>query len=200
MPHIPVHTALLTPAPFAPVSVADLQSHTVVEHNDDDDLLAIYIDAATAQVQADTGRAIVKQQWQAGFECFPAVIYLPKPPLLAVESVKYYDTDGIEQTLDPADYQVSKIGIVGRIAPAPGLSWPSVQAGRFNGVNVGYQAGHVDVVDGVAQSEAPAQLRQAIYLLAAHFYENREATAPGSINETPMAYQMLVDSLAVSGL
>lgn len=200
MRHIPAHTALLTPAPFAPVSVAELQSHTVVEHNDDDDLLAIYIDAATAQVQADTGRAIVKQQWQADLECFPAVIYLPKPPLLAVESVKYYDTDGTQQTLDPAAYQVSAVGIVGRLAPAPGLSWPSVQAGRFNGVVVVYQAGHVDVVAGVGQSDAPAQLCQAIYLLAAHFYENREATTPGNANDTPMAYQMLVDSLTVSGL
>lgn len=199
MRHIPVHTALLTPAPLAPVSVADLQSHSVIPDNDDD-LLAIYIDAATAQVQADTGRAIVKQQWQASLECFPAVIYLPKPPLLAVESIKYFDTDGVEQTLDPASYQVSKIGIVGRIAPAPGLSWPSVQTGRFNGVNVVYQAGHVDIIDDVVQGEAPAQLRQAIYLLAAHFYENREASAPGNISETPMAYQMLVDSMAVSGL
>ena len=200
MQHVPAHTALLTAAAFAPVSVADLQSHSVVEHNDDDDLLAAYIDTATAQVQADTGCAIVKQQWQADYECFPAVIYLRKPPLLAVESVKYYDTDGILQTLDPADYQVATSGIVGRIAPAPTKSWPSVQAGRFNGVSVTYQAGYVDVVNGTAQGEAPVLLKQAIYVLAAHFYENRESTTPGNISETPMAYQMLIASHTVSGV
>ncbi|MEZ0147959.1 MAG: phage head-tail connector protein [Candidatus Reddybacter sp.] len=201
MQHVPVHTALLTAAPFAPVSVVDLQSHVVVEHNDDDDLLAIYIDAAVAQVQADTGCAIVKQQWQADYECFPDVIRLSKPPLLAVESVKYYDTDGNLQTLDPADYQVATSGIVGRIAPAPTKSWPSVQAGRFNGVSVTYQAGYVDVVGGVAQGEMPVQLRQAVYVLAAHFYENREAVLVGTISkEQPLAYQMLINNHTVSAV
>ncbi len=199
MQHVPAHSLLLTAAAFAPVSVIELQSHSVIEHTADDDLLAFYIAAATAQVESDTGRAIVKQQWQVDYGCFPDIIHLPRPPLLAVESVKYYATDGIQQTLDPAAYQVSASGIVGRIAPAPGFSWPSTQAGRFGAVSVVYQAGHVDVVNGAAVGEAPAMLKQAICVLAAHFYENREATTPGNISETPMAYQMLINGHTVSG-
>lgn len=200
MQHVPAHTTRLTAAPFASVSVIELKSHSVIEFNDDDDLVEAYIAAATARVEFDTGCAIVKQQWQADYACFPDIIRLRKPPLLEVESVKYYDASGIQQTLDPADYQVSASGIVGRIAPAPGLSWPATQAGRFGAVSVVYQAGYVDVINGSASTEAPPLLKQAIFVLAAHFYENREATTPGNISETPMAYQMLVEAHSVSGV
>ena len=200
MQHVPAHTTRLTAAAFAPVSGIELKSHSVIEFDDDDDLVAAYLAAATAQVEFDTGCAIVKQQWQADYACFPDIIHLRKPPLLDVESVKYYDTDGIQQTLDVADYQVSASGIVGRIAPAPGLSWPSTQANRFGAVSVVYQAGYVDVVNGTAVGDAPPMLKQAICVLAAHFYENREATTPGNISETPMAYQMLINGHTVSGV
>ena len=200
MQHVPAHTTRLTAAPFAPVSGIELKSHSVIEFNDDDDLVEAYLAAATAQVEFDTGRAIVKQQWQVDYGCFPDLIRLPRPPLLEVESVKYYDTDGIQQTLAVEDYQVSASGIVGRIAPAPGFSWPSTQAGRFGAVSVVYQAGYVDVVNGAAVGDAPAMLKQAICVLAAHFYENREASTPGNISETPMAYQMLINGHTVSGV
>lgn len=201
MQHVPAHTTRLTAAAFAPVSGIELKSHSVIEFDDDDDLVTAYLAAATAQVEFDTGCAIVKQQWQVDYGCFPDIIHLPRPPLLAVESVKYYATDGTQQTLDPAAYQVTASGIVGRIAPAPGLSWPSTQAGRFGAVSVVYQAGHVDVVSGAAVGEAPPMLKQAICVLAAHFYENREAVLIGTISkEQPLAYQVLVNSHSVSGV
>jgi len=52
------------------------------------------------------------QTWRRVTDHFPSCgwLCLPLPPLQSVASIKYYDTDGVQQTLDAAVYQVSTAG------------------------------------------------------------------------------------------
>jgi len=55
-----------------------------------------------------------------------------------------------------------------------GVIWP--QPGKAaNGIEIDFTAGY-----GAAASDVPAPLRQAVLLLVAHWYENREPIAVGS--------------------
>ena len=196
--HVPAHTQRITAPPFEPVTLAELKQHSVVEFDEDDEYLVNLLRTATAQTERDAGIALVKQTWEAVYECFPDRINLPMPPLLSVTSVEYYDTAGGQQTLATSEYQVVKHGIVGRIAPAPSKSWPAVESGRLDAVKVTFEAGYVDVdIDGNPASDAPFPLKQAIMVLAGHLYEHREIAIIGaSVAELPASYGSLIDTYA----
>jgi uncharacterized phiE125 gp8 family phage protein len=95
----------------------------------------------TAEAETETNRAIMEQVWRITLDNFPAAIKLDKARVLQVEHVKFYDVDGVQRTLDPADYQVDAESEPGYIVPAPGKAWPAT-AQRINAVEVQYRAGY----------------------------------------------------------
>jgi uncharacterized phage protein (predicted DNA packaging) len=46
--------------------------------------------------------------------------------------------------------------------------------------------------DDLPDYEPPDDLKQAVMMIAAHWYENREDTYPGSINEVPLDAQEIL--------
>lgn len=182
---------------FEPITLEELKRHTVVPFDEDDEVLVGFIEQARAQVEADTGRALVEQTWQLFGESFPDEIIVPKPPLVSVTSIKYIDTDGVEQTLAASEYQVLKTGVNARIKPASGKAWPSVQTGNYNGVTVEFVAGYLtDDGSGGFAGQLPHTARTALLVLAAHLYENREAMSPVQQYELP-TYKFAISSLEV---
>ena len=93
-------------------------------------------------------------------------IYL-LPPLQSVTSIKYYDSNGIQQTLDPSAYLVDVVSEPGRITPAPNTTWPATQA-RANAIEIIHVTGYASVPEGI---KAWMKIRVAT------MYENREEVA-----------------------
>jgi uncharacterized phiE125 gp8 family phage protein len=169
----------LVNAPGPAVTLADAKAFLHVWHDDDDAVITHLIAAATDKLDgADgvLGRCLAEQTWRLSLDCFPSgVIKLPLPPLKAVNSIKYFDRNGDEQTLSAADYKVSGAGVV-----APVGAWPATW--EFPGaVSVEFEAG---------STEVPASLKQIIFSLVFFWYENRGAgTQPtGSVAETPYGF------------
>jgi uncharacterized phiE125 gp8 family phage protein len=117
-----------------------------------DDDIAREVRAYTAEAEHMTGRAFINQTWRVTLDGFPDAIKLPKSPLASVDHVKYYDIDGVQQTLNPQDYQVDGESEPGYIVPASGKAWPATAA-RINAVEVqcvcGYGATDESVPDAV---------------------------------------------------
>lgn len=88
-------------------------------------------------------------------------IIIPLPPLQSVTSVKYIDTDGSEQTLDPVTYVVEK-GTPSHIVLATGKTWPAVST-QPGSVVIRFVAGY-----GSLGSDVPENVRSAICLQASH--------------------------------
>ena len=95
----------------------------------------------TAEAETETNRAIMEQTWRVTLDRFDGAIKLANSPLLQVEHVKFYDVAGVQQLLDPQDYQVDGESEPGYIVPAPGRAWPAT-AQRINAVEVQYRAGY----------------------------------------------------------
>jgi uncharacterized phiE125 gp8 family phage protein len=77
---------------------------------DDDRRIMALIPAAIAAVEVDAQRAIANQTWILRMDEFPCdEIELRKPPVNAVSSVVYLDTDGSSTTLSTDDYQVDLV-------------------------------------------------------------------------------------------
>lgn len=169
-----------TPPDEYPVSVADLKKHMVIDHASDDDLIESYLQAAIAEIDPPhgiLGRAMVEQTLTAYLTGFSSIIRLPYPPLISVESVKYTDSDGAEQTVDSDTYEVITGSEPGYISLLDGESWPTDLDEIEFPVFIEYKAGYETAVDGDTRTiTVPHGIQIYIMLLVAEMYKERELT------------------------
>ena len=180
---------LNTAATDLPVTLAEGKAHLRVSDTTDDDLITALIGAATVNAEQIMGRAIMPQKWQVYLDAFPfsrwapGDSYLPstrvaqpyavdlqKPPVTAVDSVKYIDADGVLTTVDPSLYQlVAGSDYTASVTPAYNQVWPEAR----------YQPEAVQVVFSCGYANAaavPEPIKAWIKLRLGAMYENREAT------------------------
>ena len=155
----------------------------------EDTLINTLIKAARKRLEADTGRALITQTWDLFLDRFPVddgPIYIPKPPVQSITSIKYIDSDGVEQTWDGANYRTDLKSAPARITPAYNVSYPTARD-ITNAVTVRFVCGY-----GAAGSDVEDDLVQAVKLLVGHWYEFRESILAGIIvAEVPQTYTWL---------
>jgi uncharacterized phiE125 gp8 family phage protein len=137
----------------------------------------------TEQAEHKTGRAFITQTCQVTLDEFPPAIKLSRPPIIAVLYVRFYDADGVQQTLDPQDYQVDDQSEPGYILPAPGKNWPATGR-RINAVEVQYTCGY-----GPSPDDVPASIKQYILgKLENDYYPSSGAQFLESLLDREMVY------------
>ena len=171
-----------------PLSHSELSLRTRVDsHQDDSALLESYQRSAVASIDGPDGigYAMLTQTWERVMDWFPATIVLPGFPIQSVESITYRDASDAEQTVDPSDYELINDYEPAVIEPVAG--WPVV--GRRRGtVVVRYVLGHA------TPSDVPDDLRDAVALMVAHRYENRQPVVMGSsVTELPMGVGPIIE-------
>lgn len=204
-----------------PVSLEDAKLHLRVTATEEDDLVSDLISAARQWVEIYLNRTLITQTLRMRADNFPDVpyrsillqnnwpgltlesyltrasaltngpLYLQRPPLQAVSSLQYYDSNGTLQTWDPSLYLVDADAEPGRVSPVYGQSWPSTQA-RQAAVTVTYTAGYGATADAV-----PLAIRQAIKLMVSQFYEFREPVVPESLQTVPLSVASLLEAYRV---
>jgi len=169
-----------------PLSVTMTKKHLRVEGTEDDDYISNLIIAAREDREAYTGRQFITATWEWNLDSFrSAVLEVPNPPLIAVNSIKYIDTDGIQQTWAASKYDVDAVSQPGRITPAFGESYP-VTRDVMNAVVINYDAGY-----GIADA-VPLNLKQSMLEIIGSMYEHRETVIAGaSISKVPQSADWL---------
>lgn len=167
------------------LTVAELAQHlrlTPLESSpaeyQEEPLLQSKLDAATGWIDGAGGwlrRALIRQSWTLSLPCWPSdrVLRLPLPPLISVESVQYLDPQGTLQTYTPDAYRVVTQAEPGYILKKEGPNWPFLNNDP-DAVRINFTAGY-----GSAEELAAAApgIRQALMLLVATMFENREPIA-----------------------
>jgi len=187
--------------PENPVTTAEVKSQARIDTTAEDSLIDRLISAATASIEGPygIGIALVEQTWELKLDWFPLEIQLPLYPVLSVESIKYIDTEGTEQTLDSSVYRVDTHSNPARITLEWNETWPSTRL-ISNAVTVTFKAGYA-VEGSDYQANVPQDLRHAITLLVAHWYENREAVSTNATpNRMPMAADAILERYRVPGV
>ena len=163
---------LVTAPLVEPVTVDEVKLYTRVYHDVEDTLIAQWIKSGRKLAEEYQHRSYIEQTWGMNLDSFPcSYIEIPRPPLMSVESIKYYDVDNVEYTVDSNDYYVDVTSAVGRISLNNGVSWPFISLRPINGVVITFVAGYGDTDD------VPDQCKDAIYLYCAYRFENRTAEA-----------------------
>lgn len=180
-----IHGAIkaLVSGPTEPITVAEAKTHLRVDGASEDIYIGALITAAREYVERVTGRALGTQTWDVWFDDFADEMELPRPPLASVTSITYTDVDGNSQTATGSLYTVDTAQVPGRVYLAYNQTWPSTQSIR-KAVKIRYVAG---------SSTPPKTLEQAMLLLVATWYENRESVIVGTNAMTiPHAVDMLL--------
>ena len=133
-----------------------------------DAVLELYLRSAMAAIEARLGRALIARDfaWTVTRWREEASQGLPLGPVRAVESVTLVDPDGSETAVDPESWSVIRDSQRPRLVGRFGRSLPRIP--RSGHAEVRFSAGF-----GESWEEVPPDLRQAVFLLAAHFYERR---------------------------
>ncbi len=159
---------LLTPATFEPITLDEAKRHLKIDHDSDDLVISALVTSARVAVESFTLSSLVRQSWRYSLDFTARVLELPfANPLVSVDTVGYYATDGTLNVLGESAYGVDTEAIPGRLFLNESLSVTDLR--EFSGFFVEYTAG-----PGTA-SDVPQMLKWAVLIVLGHFYEHREA-------------------------
>lgn len=169
---------VITPPTSEPITLAEAKANLRQVFNDEDDDIGRMIRAARQMAEERLNRALMPQTLAFAADAFCSSLKLPRPPLRQLDSVKYIDTDGAEQTLGETAYLVDGFTDPPMIFAAYNTPWPTTRA-QAGAVVVQYQAGYADA------SSVPEPIRQWMLLAIGAFYEHRSMINEGQTYALP---------------
>lgn len=179
-----------------PVTTAEAKDHLRVTHTDDDAYIDALISTARQYVEGRTGIRLMTQTVELRADSFFAaglivgsgndrnydgglqrqhfgdVISLHCAPVQSLDSIKYYDGDDVDTTLDASTYWTDLSSRPARVQTK--TDWPTTNE-RIGNVRIRMTVGYASAGD------VPKHFKQAMLLLIGHWYENREDTITGTI-------------------
>lgn len=185
-----MNLTLVSPPQVEPVSLDEALVHCRAQNDAEDDLLEAQITAARSHAEQFLRRALIEQTWELGLDEWPKTetIELPRPPLLTVDWIRYYDPDGHEHELDDDEYIVNTRSLPGAIRLKAGAHWPHVELRATDGIVIRFVAGYGD-----DPADVPQDIRHAILLMVGQWYEHREEVVAGiTMSELPQVSKALL--------
>lgn len=182
-------TMLLAGPAVEPVTLEETKAHLRVEFTDDDALMAGLIKAARECTESATNRKLITQRWRVFEDKIPSPpeFALPFAPAQSVDWVRLWDSANNGSVLASTAYSTDTIGEPARVFLK---DIPVVTLRQYNAVEIAFTCGY-----GATATTVPEPIKQAVKLLAAHWYENRIATAEASqqkFEELPLGVQYLL--------
>ena len=174
---------LVTAPVAAAIALGDAKAYLRITSTAENDIITRVVSAATGYVESALGRSLISTSWRESFERFPVSgmwsIPLQRCPLASVTTIKYYDTDGNQQTWSSDEYHVfTPRETSGSVRLGADYTWPGTETARPYPIEVEYIAGYGD-----AASAIPEELLQAVYMVAEHWYRYRGAFTGQKVNE-----------------
>lgn len=165
------------------ISTADLKAHLRVTSSDEDSLIESYRTAACEFVENYCNTRLNSQNVYFYAHSFAALGEFPIAPVQSVTAVEYKATkDGAYLSWAATNYYTE-------LARNPALikfiAVPSVDANAITPIRITCVCGH---------SSTPEALVQAVRLLVAHMFENRQAAEVGNIKEIPLGIYSLMNT------
>jgi hypothetical protein len=211
MDRIPHAFEIITPATQEPLSLDEAKAQCRVVGGDEDALITRYISAVREKVEADSERAFVNQTRRIWYDQFPnagarahrtlnpfpaqpwmyggamQALEIPLKPVTAITMIEYIDPSGAWQTWNTANYITDIVSCPARVTPGFGMIYPITRV-QINAIRVTFTCGVT------SPAQVPNMAVQAMLLLIAHWYENREAV--GNVGpEIEHSYTALINGI-----
>ena len=169
-----------TDAAVEPVTRQEMKDFLKLDVNDEDPLVTSLITAARLACENYCKRSFATQTWVLTLDDQVEdydIVVLPRPNLLSVTSVKYYDSSDVQQTLATTFYNLDTNGNLGRIVFTSSI--PDTSTTRKPSWEITYTAGF-----GAAATDIPEDIKLAIKLTVADYYQYRGTQVSSTIRST----------------
>ncbi len=139
-------TKRVTQAMAEALDIEDAKRQLRITHSSEDSEISRLITSARIAFESAHEHTVMQTEWEMSLQCFPTIIEMRWMPVISITSIKYTDVNGVEQTVDPADYTLKKLDVQEEyIELVLDKSWPSTYPCK-DAVRVRYQAGYADAV------------------------------------------------------
>ncbi len=160
--------ALIVPPAAPPASLSQVKEHLRVETNDEDAYLASLASAATAHVEALSGRLLISQTWRVYVDEMPEnrCVFIPVAPTRSIAAITVYNAAGNAAVLSPGSY------VFAAHDEPPTVEFDTAIPPQdfASGIEIDVVAGY-----GETAADVPGQLIRAILVLCAHWHAFRGA-------------------------
>jgi uncharacterized phiE125 gp8 family phage protein len=180
------------------VTITDAKAHLRVDTDADNTYIMGLVAAARAWVEEYLDRSLVHTQWTMRLDGFPPNgldnLELPRPPMATASAVSavaitYTTETGAVVVFPSHEYRVDRNSTPGAISPLYEQAWP-VHRRDDNSVTITWWGGYGE--DG---RSVPTQIRHAMLMLVAHWYDRRESVLTGLVSkEIEYGVKSLLDS------
>jgi hypothetical protein len=172
------------------ITLSDAKAFLRVDHSDEDDLIELFVDACTRDIENYLKRSLITQTLKLTLDSFESYaedeidaygdgvhdmpytavfrndyINLPRPPALTVTSLTTYDKDNNSAVFASSNYQLDIPNA--RLYLNEGAVWPTSLRSK-NAIEVVYTAGY-----GGSASDVPSPIRRAAYNHLRKVYNER---------------------------
>lgn len=182
-------TAILTSGPSTePISLAGMKAYLRIDASDEEALITSLITAARLHIETHLSIATLTQSWSIFLDDWPSTSHvdIPIAPLISIELVNLYDEAGVATVLDEENYYIDTRSRVPRLLRTGSGVWLQPDR-KASGIEIQITTGY-----GPAADDVPQNLRQAIMILVAHWFENRELVA---LTDNPIMVPETVSAL-----
>lgn len=162
----------------------------IIEDDTRDIRIERLIRSAREAVELYTERRLISQTLDWSFDRFPSRRFeIPSAPVTEITSIKYYDTDDSEQTIDVADYRTKFCDPSSYVETIDG--WPSTKS-KIDAVTIRFVVGYAD------QDAVRPLAIEAMLMLIGHWLVNPEAVILGTISsELPLGAKYCMRPLRI---
>lgn len=175
---------LVTPPEVEPVTLEEALTQCHADEGVEDEWFLSAISAAREACEDYQWRAYISQVYDLFFDSIPNTpLYIPRAPLIEVQSVKVYDSDNVEYDVDLDTFVISADSEPARLTLAKEKQWPAKDLRSMSAVKIRFRAGYGESADLV-----PVSVKRAILLYVGWMYGNRE----GEGKELPKAFYDLL--------
>lgn len=181
----------LTTTPGTAIPVAEFKDHLrlgtgFADDGVQDSVLESYLRSALSAIEARTGKALFARSFQWTLTAWRdlAAQALPVAPVTAITSLTITDRLGNQELIAADKYVLEQ-----------DMHRPRLVATTFCLPAIPVAGSAVIVFDagfGAAWTDIPHDLRQAVLLLAAHYYEYRSDVSAGATREIPHGVSSLI--------
>ncbi|MEP3049678.1 MAG: head-tail connector protein [Roseibium sp.] len=181
----------LTEPAAEPVAVAEMRDHLRLCGTEEDTVVESFLKAARSHIEQATRRALITQSWRLYLDAWPIgrLVRFPVSPVISIDQVTVYDFDGAPSILTSDDWRLDRSTQHERLKIKLGAGLPTSQ---MMAAEVDFTAGY-----GAASTNVPEEFRQAIRLLAAHWFEHREAGSELATASLPHGLDRLLSTARI---
>lgn len=194
-----MNVQLVTAPTKEPVNLGEAKSFCRVDIADDDDLLNGLVLAARSNIETWVRKKLVTQTWNLFLDAFTIpngadaqyspysnMIEFPFGPIQSVVHLKYYDQNGVQQTMSSSKYRVDTAGDPGRLSLVQGEVWPVTEFKRINAVELQFTCGYG------TPEQVPQGIKLAIKTMISLWYDQRTPIVDAKMEQMPLGLDHLL--------